>query len=233
MPDLDERIVGCKEALPFHQWTRDVARRVVAEATLIEQMVRLDGGGPWRMAAAEWQRQLDAARSRVMRPTRAIAEGTAISADPSIEFDIALPADPVEALRLLQMQVRGYELPTTLLQHMCALSRAAQQYLSAEEIKPPAEPHAARPKDMMEATYWREAAEQATKLVATAGWQIITRRIADRAWGVVWLKTVCPPEIGPMLDALVKALVAPIRAIQACIDRGYSAAAWFQDQKSD
>ena len=85
---------------------------------------------------------------------------------------------------------------------------------------------------MLQAPFWREQAERAAKLVATAGWQIIARRIADRAWGVVWLKTVCPPEFGPMLDALAKALVAPIRAIQTCIDRGYSAAAWFQDQET-
>ena len=214
MADLDERIVACKEALPFQQWTRDVARHVVAEATLIEQMVRLDEGGPWHMAAVEWQRQLDAARSRVMRPT------------PASE------ADPVQALRVLQVQVRGYELPTTLVQSVCALSRRAQEYLNAEETKPPAEPSAARPKEMVQATYWREQAQRAAKLVATAGWQIIARRIADRAWGVVWLKTVCPPEFGPMLDALAKALVAPIRAIQTCIDRGYSAAAWFQDQET-
>jgi hypothetical protein len=232
LADLDERIVACKEALPFQQWTRDVARRVVAEATLIEQMVRLDDGGPWRMASVEWQRQLDAARSRVMRPTRARAEATAVSSDPSIEFGIELPADPIEALRVLQMQVRGYELPTTLLQDVCALSRAAQEYLNAEEIKPPAAPSAVRPKNMAQAIYWRDQAERAAKLVATAGWQIITRRIADRSWGVVWLKTVCPPEFGPMLDALAKALVAPIRAIQAYIDRGYSAAAWFQDQET-
>lgn len=233
----DEQIVACKEALPLQaRWSRPAARRLVAEATLIEQMVRLDDGAPWRMAMGEWLTRVKQARTLAMRPTPVTAEGKAEGRPPgtaktTITFDITLPADPVEALRLLQLQVRGCELPTALVQAICSRGMDAQVQLNAEDIAPPAAPRLWRqPKDLPEAAYWREQAMLAAKLVETAGWDVLMRSIAARMWTVVELKTICPPEMGPFLDALVKAFLAPINAIQKCIDLGYVAEAWFEDQ---
>lgn len=207
MAESDGRIVACKELLPFYPPSRPVDRRLVAEATLLEQMVRLDDGGPWSLAVAQWQKQLEVTRTRAMRPSTA------------------------EELRVLQMEARGYELATTLVQSLATLGMKAQERLNQPEAALPR--MSGTPQDLGEASRWRTLAEHARKLVETAGWQVLTRRLAERAWTVVWLKTVCPPEVGPMLDALAKALVTPIHAIQTYIDCGYSAAAWFQKQETE
>lgn len=205
----DERIVACKEALPFQRSSRSVDRHLVAEATLLEQMVRLDGGLPWSLAVAQWQKQLEVTRTQAMRSTTP------------------------EELRSLQMQTRGYELATTLVQTLGTLGMQAQGRLNlVADEQEDVRPRVGRPENMVQASHWRTCAEHAGKLVETAGWQVFTRRLAERAWTVVWLKTICPPEIGPMLDALTRALVTPIHVIQTYIDCGYSAAAWFQDQET-
>lgn len=202
----------CREPLPLQPWTEATAREAVEQATQLDAMRRVGNGDPWRLVAGEWHTLLRTARSRA---TRAQPDG-----------------DPVEALRLIQMEIRGYELPAAVIEERLRMGIEAQVWLDkrAKLRLPPKEPR--RPGSAEQALLGRRRGELAMALVQHEGWPPFVRRLADRAWAAAWLKTVCPPEMGPTCDALVKALEAPIRKVQECIDLGAGAEAWFQEQEA-
>lgn len=231
--------VVCDQVLPLQgvegdDWDEATARRAVEEAAALEAMKTAGEGKPWCLVAGEWLALLRNARARARRPlparVTAPVEGTIAGAD--VDAEIALPADPVQALRLLQMQIRGYELPEALVNERVRLGIDAQYWLGklAEgRVRPK---KLRRPANADQALLWSRRGKLAMALVAEAGWPLLVRRLADRAWAACWLKTVCPPELGPTCDALVQALVAPINKVQECIDLGAGAEAWFRDQEA-
>ncbi len=224
----------CRDRLPLQVWDETTASNAVFESELLDAMQRADEGKPWALVAGAWHELLRKARERAVRPSpvRATApvEGTVGGADVSVEA--ALPSDPVEALRLIQMQIRGYELAGSMLEERLIQGFEAQQWLKKEaERQVPGRPPRV-PRNAEQALLWSRRGKLAMALVTEKGWPLLVRRLADRAWAACWLKTVCPPELGPTCDALVQALVAPIRKVQECIDLGVGAEAWFRDQEA-
>lgn len=213
-------ICVCKEQPPFSDWTLESAKHARAEATLLDEMTRKNGGEPWQLILEQWKGMAWAA---VNQAGRRSADG----------------ANAVEALRERQAKVQGYRLVESLMDERLYLGRDAAEYLKRAGEREPV-PEREREQALSKliaslnaaaALKHRADAQRALTLIETPGWQVFARRLADRAWAVCWLKTVCPPELGPTLDAMVTAILSPIRALETHIRLGMCAEAWFESQE--
>jgi len=209
----DEPIRACSEQLPIGLWSQTAAKHATAEATLIEQMLVAGKGAPWRLVLGEWQRL---AWASVQRVGRRPDEGE----------------DTVATLRERQSEIAGYRLAELVVEERLRLGIDARVHLTGLADKSPPTPGIGlKPKDAEQALLWQQRGRLALTLVETPGWAILSRRLADRAWATSWLKSVCPPELAPTLDALLKGILAPLMKLQQCIDLGACAEAWFRNQE--
>jgi hypothetical protein len=130
-----------------------------------------------------------------------------------------------EQVAAAQAEVMGWTTASVVLSERISFGALAAKWTPAEVPK-----QLARPADGMQSSAWRREGEAALRLTEMPGWDILMRRWADMAWSAAWLKTVCPPEAAPVLDAQVRGILGTVQAIEQKIDKLHAAVAWQQEQ---
>jgi len=200
-----------REILPpgTTNWTVASARRAIAETNLLRDLLTSKDGSAHALLVEQARMHQEIERGKTMKQVKG-PEG-------------------VEAVREAQWRLRGFELADQVLRERLRLGVVAGQKLAeAERIGLGTLP---TPKDATQAAGWQAEAKRVLALVEKPGWDVLTRRWADVAWTAQWLKSVCPPEMAPLLDALTEGIKATVTAIETKFRQGMGAAAWFQDRR--
>jgi hypothetical protein len=159
----------------------------------------------------------------------AIVAGAWVAGLERVQKELTAQAGTADEIRSVQIQLAGWQLPALLVQERLSLGMEADAKLRAKEI--PTERAGKPVLKNTDAILWRKRAAMAAEVVEHPGWQILVRHFVAMDWALVRLKAICPPEAGPTLDAVRKALRAPVRKLDEALDFGIGAEAWFSAQE--